>query len=185
MSSNRSDSRQIQPGQNLAVAAEALRNAAPSVDSEEGGRGGERVSVFWRIFGGTLLSIVFLAVLTVWQQFSAQLNDLRGELGHVSKDFRKDLNRFSEGQAELVKKEEFGSRMRSVWDSIKELQADRTTVTRLNERCDLLKEMVKAAEEERKGLGRELQRLRERLASLEGRQTLSTIKPASHQEGDE
>ena len=67
----------------------------------------DRYPLFWRIFGGTILSVVTLLAINVYQSFNASINDLRGSIG-----------RLSEKHAELVHKDEFSSRMTSVWTSI-------------------------------------------------------------------
>jgi hypothetical protein len=193
--------------------AETLRtaasNATPTPPHKE-----ERSSFLWRVFGGTALSITGLVIVTVCQHFNGSLNELRGDLGRLNDelrkellrlnaDLRKDFNRLSEGNADLVKKEEFNSRLRSVWDSVKALQTDNAAVTAMKERSATLEQQfkaaeeerkeiarelqhwreAKAAEEERKALVRELQELRERLAALEGRQRApSPVKAAVHRE---
>src|SRR5439155_26275606 len=136
------------------------------------------------------------------QQFNSQLNELRNEYNHLNADLRKDFARLAEGQGELAKKDEVSTRLRSVWDSMKELQAERATLTAVKERCAILQDLYRAGVEERKELGqemqklregrageeerrelvREVQRLRERLAALEGRQGGGAVKPAVHSE---
>src|SRR5262249_50369147 len=184
--------------------SETLRNgatagagAAPEKEKEE------KVSVFWRVFGGTILSLVALAVVTLYNQTSSSIHDVRTELGYLNKDLRKDMTRLSEGHADLVKKDEFSTRMRSVWDNMKELRSDNTVVTALKERTAALEQQIRAADEdrkelvrelqklreargadeERKELVRELQRLRERLALVEGKQPAGApVKPAVHKD---
>jgi BMFP domain-containing protein YqiC len=188
MADDRNEQRAPQSGSLPLLALETLRSAssppeaAPPVKEE-------RISVFWRIFGGTLLSIGALVVLSLCQYFNNSLNALRGdlarlsedvhkEIGHLCADLRKDLVRLTENQADLVKKEEYGTRLKSIWDSLKELQALGTTVAALKERS-LLQDQQMREETDRKELVRELQQLRERLANLEGRQAASPPgKPA-------
>ena len=122
----------------------------------------------------------------------------------MNTDLRKDLGRLNEGQADLVKKDDLGSRMKSVWDSLKELRADNAGLSALKERSAMLEQQVRAGdqerkeivrefqrlrevravEEERRELARELQRLRERLAVMEGRQAApsTSAKPDMHGE---
>src|SRR5262249_18259827 len=121
-------------------------------------------------------------------------------------ELRKDLGRLSESHGDLVKKDECSGRLRSVWDSIKQVQGDRSDLTALKERCALLTELFKAGEEERRRLSaalqalrgqkagagerqegvREIRKLRERLALLEGRQAgAGAVTPASHREKPE
>jgi chromosome segregation ATPase len=159
--------------------------------------------LFWRVFGGTVLSIAALACVTAYQQLTGNINEVRGDLGHLSTDLRKDMGRLGEAQADLVRKDEFNTRMKSVWDSLKELRAEGGAIAALRERGALVEQQLKAGDEERKELGRELQRLREaragdeerrellrelqalreRLAAMEGRQPAPPeVKPAAHRE---
>lgn len=207
MGENRNEQRSPQSGQiSTSVMAESLRSAdsahAPVADS----RSEERISIFWRIFGGTILSIVALVTVTLYQQLVGNLGELRNELNHLN-----------ENRTELARKEEVDNRLLRVWTSIKELQALegsintmkerscvrdqqvkeeqqraaaelkelqalRETVTYLKERA-LLHDQRMKEEEERKELVHELQNLRERLANLEGRQRQpSSIQNAVHKD---
>jgi hypothetical protein len=129
----------------------------------------ERLPVLWRVFGATLLSIAALVVITLCQHFSGSLNELRAELGHLGADLHKDVAHLTESQGHLVEKEEFSTRLSSVWNSLKDLQALSATVAALREK-ELVREEQLRQQDEHKELIRELQRLRERLALLEGRQ---------------
>ena len=140
-----------------AAASETLRNGAAAGAAAQG-KGEERLSLFWRVFGGTLLSIAALVIVTVYQQFSNCLLELRNDMIHLN-----------ESRADLLKKDEFNNRMNSVWSSMKDLQTAETALTGLRERSALLEQQLKAAEDERKELTRQLQQLRERLAVVEGR----------------
>jgi hypothetical protein len=131
------------------LAAETLRNGAESAAAAESPRGEERLSVFWRVFGGTLLSIAALVVITVYNQFNTTLTDLR-----------KELNQLYENRAELLRKDEFSSRLSSVWTAMKELQGTTQSLAALNERAKLLEQhlerQARNAEEDRKELCRKL-----------------------------
>ena len=104
--------------------------------------------------------------------------DIRKEMSHLDTDLRKDLGRLNEAQGGVVKIEDFNSRLRSVWDSIKELQTLSASVSALKER-DLLREQHLREENERRELVRELQLLRERLANLEGKQAAAAAPAKS------
>lgn len=193
------DSRDAYPAP-IILTAEALRNAQAQ-HAKSGGKGEDRISVFWRVFGGTLLSIGALVCITLFQQLTNGMSELRT-----------NMNRLNEGRGDLVKLDDFNTRTASIWNSIKELQTANAVVSGLKERSALLEQQVKAvhdqlteritatangmkeieganaaisalrersavtdqqlkaAEEERKELVHEIQRLRERLAALEGRQ---------------
>jgi hypothetical protein len=131
------------------LAAETLRSAAQPPPAAEAPRTEERISVFWRVFGGTLLSIAALVIITVYNQFSTTLADLR-----------KELNQLYENRAELLRKDEFNNRLNSVWAGMKDLQGAAKGLAALDERAKLLEQQLERqarnAEEDRKELCRKL-----------------------------
>jgi hypothetical protein len=171
---NRSEQRSPPPGLSTPVVAEALRSAAApaGADAPPPAKGEDRVPVLWRVFGGTVLSVLALVALTVYQQFSGALADLRGELGHLSKEVRADLGRLSEAQGEAVKQDKFAAAMKYAWDAIKELRDDRAALTAVKERVSVLAETFKVSEEQQKELAREVQQLRELRAAEDERKAL-------------
>ena len=82
---------------------------------------------------------------------------------------RKELSRVNETNADLLKKEEFSFRMKSVWDGMKELREGLSSIAGLKERAVLTDQRLKTNEEEQKELVREIQRLRELKAGQDGR----------------
>src|SRR5207245_11060665 len=79
-----------------AVAMETLRAATAAAGlPRTPEKGEERVSWFWRVFGGTLLSLAGLVVMTLYQQFTNGLHDLRTDLNHLN-----------EARGDLIKKDE-------------------------------------------------------------------------------
>jgi hypothetical protein len=158
-----------------ALAAETLRQAAVAGAPPQPPPAEERTPFFWRLFGTTLLSIAALVAITLYQQLTGNIHELRNE-----------VKAFSEGLGDLVKKEEFNGRGQAVANSIKELQATNAAAMDLwRERAALLDRQIKAGEEDLKQqvkeLNRELQRLRERLAVAESRQagTAPPDRPAA------
>ena len=173
----------------LILAAETLRASdAPSLKFHRDEKPEERVSLFWRLFGGTLLSISALIVLNFYQSLANNIHDVRNDVG-----------RLRETTADFVRKDEFNSRQTSMWNSLRDLQgmqsslsvlsnkqaaleqqaagADRdhkelltlgAALTALREKDAILDKLVKDADAERRDLVRELQLLRERIAKLEG-----------------
>lgn len=118
----------------------------------------ERISLFWRVFGGTILSIGALVAVTLYNSQANSITELRAE-----------VSRMNEARAELVKKEEFNSRTQNIWDRVQSLQELRATVTGLKEQVagygekagDLkavqdklaqVEQRLKAAEEDHKAL---------------------------------
>jgi septal ring factor EnvC (AmiA/AmiB activator) len=126
------------------------------------GHGGGRPSsstrrALWWGIAGTLLSGVGWIALMLFDQYNASLAELRNDLKH-----------FHEARAELVTKE----RMRKLYDQFKdffkELQASTTA-------REALQQQLKDSERSRRVMARELQRIRERLANVEGRQAATTV----------
>jgi hypothetical protein len=149
------------------------------------------ISMFWRLFGGTIFSIVALVVITAYTQMTGTISDLRKDLTQV--------------QADQLKKDDFNNRLTTLWNTIKELQTASSNQAALNEHFKLADQQMdkqaqtrdeerkefqrnvenrrKAGEDERKDLQRRIDELcqkvqtqAERLAALEGRQSV----PASN-----
>jgi septal ring factor EnvC (AmiA/AmiB activator) len=142
----------LEPG--LVVATETLRSKREACRTDTAPpRGEDRISVFWRVFGGTLLSIAALVVMTVYQQFSASITELRNA-----------VTRVNETQADLAKKDELNSRTNSIWSTLKEIT---TTLPAMKTHDDILDSQFKSAEQERKELAAKIADLNERLVKLE------------------
>lgn len=144
---DRPDSRE---SEDLVLAAGALRAA----DARPGGpvkahpgHPDDRVSVFWRVFGGTILSIFALVAVTLYNNLQSTVTELRTE-----------LSRSNEARAELVKKEEFNTRTQTIWDRLQALQELKATVSGLKEQV--------AACGEKQG---DVKSLRDQLAAIEQR----------------
>jgi predicted nucleic acid-binding Zn-ribbon protein len=161
------------------MAGETLRRSSePPAAPPAPSKGEERISLFWRVFGGTLLSIAALVVMTVYQQFASALNDLRGQIAHLNEvnggmakkedvnDLRGQIAHLNESHAELAKKDDLNARATSLWGALKDVTGDASS---LKTRTALLETQLKGAEDERKDLQKEVQGLRERLRVLEGR----------------
>jgi predicted nucleic acid-binding Zn-ribbon protein len=169
------------------LTAETLRNAATPTAPPAAETG---ISLFWRVFGGTIFSVVVLILITAFQMLTNSLADLRAGIERLKEanaelvkkeeiratvtDLRANLDRLKEATAEHVKKEEFSSKLTLMWSQVKDVIAETPA---LKTRAAQLEAEIKSLEQERKDLCRDLQALRERLAALEGRQ--GTAKPAA------
>jgi DNA repair exonuclease SbcCD ATPase subunit len=139
----------------LAVAQRPLESR-----SRKHSDGDEKLSLFWRVFGGTILSIVALVGITIYNNLSTSISELRSELSRVN-----------EARAELVKKEEFNARTQNVWDRLQALQELKVTVTALKEqvaglgdkkaefqavqdKLTLIEQRLRTAEEDHKALSK-------------------------------
>lgn len=58
----------------------------------------ERMSLFWRVFGGTMVSVAALVGITIYNNLSGTLSELRGE-----------VSRLNEAKAEAAKKDELNT----------------------------------------------------------------------------
>jgi hypothetical protein len=104
------------------------------------------------ILGSVVLIAFGWVVVVLFEQYSASLTELQTDLKH-----------FNEISAELVKKDALRRMRDRVTECSKELH--QSTAARL-----ALEKEVTASEKSRKALAREINRLRERLASVEGHQ---------------
>lgn len=83
----------------VAVMAEAGRAAdAGYRPAEPAKTGEEKISVFWRVFGGTLISVAALVAITVFNGMNGSINDLRTE-----------VSRLNEAKAEAAKKDDLNA----------------------------------------------------------------------------
>jgi DNA repair exonuclease SbcCD ATPase subunit len=93
----------------LPFTATALHNAQKPAETKPDDHGG--ISVFWRVFGGTIVSIVALVGITLYNSMNTQIAELRGE-----------IRKLNEVRDEFIKKDEFGTRVSSTWDRVQLLQ---------------------------------------------------------------
>jgi predicted nuclease with TOPRIM domain len=132
------------PTDDTALVAQTFRAAADAAQSPSDARpdkkaDDEKMSLFWRVFGGTILSICALVAITLFNNLSSTLTELRAE-----------INKANEARAladaTMVRKEEFQSRMTSSWDRVQSLQQHNTaqaaTLTSLRTEIDGLKERL-------------------------------------------
>jgi chromosome segregation ATPase len=110
---------------NEVASVETARSAADSSAPDRTAAGDERISLFWRVFGGTILSIVALITITLFNGVSSSIAELRGE-----------LNREREARAELVKKDEFNSRITSQYERMRSFDGFKGEIEALKERIN-------------------------------------------------
>lgn len=156
----------------LILAAETLRNGDTAPKRKDGDKAEEKISVFWRVFGGTILSITALMVINAYQTLANGIHEVRADVG-----------RLREASADFTKKDEFNTRTTKLWEEVKAAASVGASVTVLTTKVTTLESHLAAAEHERRELTREILALRERLAKLEGQQEAKpALKSASHSE---
>ena len=108
------------------IVAETLRSTAQSLSSskkDDEEKDGGHISLFWRVFGGTIISISSLIVITLYNNLSSGIADIRN-----------DLNQERKAREDLVKKDEFNSRSTNIYDRIRTLDAIKPELEGLRER---------------------------------------------------
>jgi DNA repair exonuclease SbcCD ATPase subunit len=113
----------------------------------------EKVSIFWRVFGGTILSIVALVVITLYNNLTGSVADLRAE-----------LSRERDAVSGLVKKEDFDSRSKSLYDRVRGVEGLKVDLEAIKERTATNAAAVEAA---RKDLGASVDAVKKDTAGLE------------------
>jgi hypothetical protein len=117
---------------------------------------GKNRALWWSL-GGTILSAVGFICLAAFEQYNSVLSELRADLKH-----------FNELSGELVKKESLRKCIDNLIECKQELQAVRLS------KENLTRELA-ALHKDREDMAHEVQHLRERLASVEGRQSATPV----------
>lgn len=95
----------------VAFAAVHAPNVAKKEKSDE-----EKMSLFWRVFGGTIFSICALVCVTIYNNLASSISELRNEIARIN-----------EARAELVKRDDLNSRFTGLNDISKNLVAQNAT----------------------------------------------------------
>ncbi len=154
---------------------EAARAASQSaLSTKESPHGDEKISLFWRVFGGTILSMVCLGSITLYNNISSNIADIR-----------KELNQEREIRSEYVKKDEFNTRTSTQYERIRSLDALKIELEGIKERggtntvaldslkkdvatnMDAVRKDVTVAVDTAKKDGAALDLLKERIVALE------------------
>ena len=146
------------------LTSETLRSAAESsAPAKTTVRDDEKMSLFWRVFGGTILSIVALGSITLYNGLSSSIAELRSE-----------LNRERDARAELVKKDEFNSRTSNQYERMRSFDGLKVENEALKERLSANSASLEAVKKDFAGTfdavkkdAAALEVLKERLNALE------------------
>jgi hypothetical protein len=153
------------------LAAEVTRNASahrPMVDSKGAE---ERMGIFWRVFGGTILSISALVGITVYQSIAGGIKDLRTEIA-----------RLNEAKADYIKKDEYANNRAKTWDRIQEVSIQAQLTTSLKDRIAALEEQRRSYEADRRETHELHATIKERLLSFETQLKNNTVSPKDLQQ---
>jgi len=127
----------------------------------------EKISLFWRVFGGTILSIAALISITLFNNMNSSINDLRAESAKSNEarntavmELRTEMAKSNETRSELVRKEDYNSRMSSQWERVQTLQQQNSQqnalLTSLKTELDGMKERLSKFSNESDGVKRDL-----------------------------
>ena len=171
MAQNRSE-RPMFSANSLPVQMEMLRQSSESGKSQDSAKEENKIPLFWRVFGGTVLSITALIVMTAYQSLAGNIAELGRQLDHLETDTRKEQSRLAELQGELVRKDECESRIRNVWKRLEEMKEDRKSIVVVKQRCDSLLEQQRDSVKERGKIRDDIQEVREHRAAAQQRSEL-------------
>lgn len=171
MAQNRSD-RPTLSSNSLPVQMEMLRQSSESGKPQDSGKEETKIPLFWRVFGGTVLSISALIVMTAYQSLSGNIADVGRQLDHLETDMHKEMARLAELNGELVRKDECESRFRGLWNTLNEIKENRKGIVEVKQRCDGLLDQQRDAVKQRGRLRNDLQEVREHRAASQQRAEL-------------
>lgn len=123
----------------------------------------EKVSIFWRVFGGAIISVTAFAGFTLYNTISSSISELRMENSKLKEDVATFRTRADENRREIDSLKERMSKYRTEMDAAKKEQCVLT---------DGVKKDLTAVE---KDLQKALAEVREKVARMEGQQ--SPMKP--------
>jgi chromosome segregation ATPase len=164
------------------VAAETLRSAAAAPATKEE----EKMSIFWRVFGGTILSIVALVSITLFNNIQSSLSELRSEAARTREALagaakREDLEREREARGGMARKEDIDARIKTQYERIRVIEGYKTDIETMKERAGVataavegLKKEVSTSVDALKRDTATIEILRERLTVLSAETKLAT-----------
>jgi hypothetical protein len=155
---------------NTPVASETLRSASappalpPHKEKEE-----EKISVFWRVFGGTILSIVALVTITLFNNIQSSISELRADAARAREALaafakREDLDREREARAGLAKKEDVDTRVKALYERLRVAEGLKADIEGIRERAAVNALAVDAMKKE---MGTSVDALKRDTATLE------------------
>lgn len=131
---------------------------------------------FWKIFGGTILGMITVLLVTLFSNLHNVITDNKNELATQINELRSDIKQnqeaFSDLKERLVAVEQGFSkeRFQVVDEALKamgdDIEAQKTTIIGLESSADTNKEDIKGVHEELKDLSKQIQDMREKIASL-------------------
>jgi len=168
---------------NTPVLVESARTATapPAAGGDD-----SKISVFWRVFGGTILSIVALVSITLFNSIQSSISELRADAARARESLaaavkREDFDREREARGSLAKKDDVDARVKTLYERIRVIEGYKGDIEAVRERAstavlavDALKKDVGASVDAKRRDSATLEVLRERFAVLNGEVKLAT-----------
>ncbi|QDU22040.1 hypothetical protein [Urbifossiella limnaea] len=166
------------------VLVESVRSGATPPAAGSGDE--HKISVFWRVFGGTILSIVALVSITLFNSIQSSISELRAEVARTREALgaavkREDFDREREARGALAKKEDVDARVKTLYERIRVIEGYKGDIEAVKERTsaatlavDSLKKDLNTSVDAFKRDTAGVEVLRERFAVLSGEVKLST-----------
>jgi hypothetical protein len=169
------------------VMAETVRSASAAAAARPAATGDEhKISVFWRVFGGTILSIAALVAITIFNNVQSSISELRADAARAREALalavkREDLDREREARAGLAKKDDVDARVKTIYERLRTFDAYKGDIEAVKERVSAtsiavaaLKTDVGASVDALKRDSATLEVMRERFTLLSGEVKLAT-----------
>ena len=172
------------------MATMMVETARSSIESASAKSKGDedRMSVFWRVFGGTILSIVALAALTLYTTINSSITELRAEVSRLNESkadwakkddvqaVRTQVTTQAGYRAEIDSLKERTTKYRAELDDSKKESRLASDGIGKNQAADLARQEIRDAQMKKldetiKELQKALAETREKIARVEGQQT--------------
>lgn len=140
-------------GEERIAGLETARIASLPGATRDAKRDEEKMSLFWRVFGGTILSIVALVFITLYNNLANTMGELRNE-----------LSREREARAALARKDDVDARMKNQYDRLHAVEGFKADIEAIKERAAA---NAIASETVKKDLGTSIDSLKKDTATIE------------------
>lgn len=113
----RLDQADLYPNDTDPAVATAIARASDRTPTAPTKTDDEKMHIFWRVFGGAIVSIVALTGITLYNHTQNSIGELRSI-----------INKMSEERGDLIRKEEFNNRSNANYERVTNLQGQAATL---------------------------------------------------------
>jgi len=160
-----------------AVAVRAI-DAPHGAGAKPTEKGEERISLFWRVFGGTILSVVALVALTLWNNLNSSISEVRADSTKTINELRARLDNQNDARSDLMRRADLEKGLAGLSTRLDAMAQLSTTITTLREQMTALSDKALATtkdqREAQEALKVALGALRDKLVPAE--QSLKTLE---------